>query len=131
MVYQQVSEITEEGGNYVIVAPDKEGNLIPFGKLQDESKNYGYMAGEAVTVTNGFITSDVTDYVIAVAPSSVGYTLQRPDGNSFISRVPIIVSIWVLRFLIMLLPIGCSSLFKTECLRWLTTKQEDREVELL
>ena len=31
MVYQQVSEITEEGGNYVIVAPDKEGNLIPFG----------------------------------------------------------------------------------------------------
>ena len=81
MVYQQVSEITEEGGNYVIVAPDKEGNLIPFGKLQDESKNYGYMAGEAVTVTNGFITSDVTDYVIAVAPSSVGYTLQRPDGK--------------------------------------------------
>lgn len=81
MVYQQVSEITEEGGNYVIVAPDKEGNLIPFGKLQDESKNYGHMAGEAVTVTNGFITSDVTDYVIAVAPSSVGYTLQRPDGK--------------------------------------------------
>lgn len=39
------------------------------------------MAGEAVTVTNGFITSDVTDYVIAVAPSSVGYTLQRPDGK--------------------------------------------------
>ena len=39
------------------------------------------MAGEAVTVADGFITSDVTDYVIAVVPSSVGYTLQRPDGK--------------------------------------------------
>ena len=39
------------------------------------------MAGEAVTVANGLITSDVADYLIAVAPSSVGYTLQRPDGK--------------------------------------------------
>ena len=46
---------TEEGGNYVIVAPDKEGNLIPFGKLQDESKEFmAIWHGEAVTVTNGF-----------------------------------------------------------------------------
>ncbi len=81
------------------------------------------MAGEAVTVADGFITSDVTDYVIAVVPFERRiYLASVLMENSFISRVPIIASIWVLRFLIMLLQIGYSSPFKTECLRWLTTK---------
>ena len=37
-VYQKVSGMAAEGGNYVFVAPDKEGKLIPLGRLQDETK---------------------------------------------------------------------------------------------
>lgn len=78
-VYQKVSGMAAEGGNYVFVAPDKEGKLIPFGRLQDETKSYGYMAGTAVTVTDGLISSDVSNYVLTVTPTATGYSLQRPD----------------------------------------------------
>lgn len=80
-VYKLVNAIDEAGGNYVIVAPDKNGNLIPLGKLTDEAKNYGYMTGEAVTIADELITSDVTDYVLTVTPTDKGYSLQRPDGK--------------------------------------------------
>lgn len=80
-VYQKVSGMAAEGGNYVFVAPDKEGKLIPLGRLQDETKTYGYMAGTAVTVADGLISSDVSNYVLTVAPTATGYSLQRPDGK--------------------------------------------------
>lgn len=81
MAYQKVSTIDTEGGNYVIVAPDKSGNMIPFGRLTDESKNYGYMGGNPLEISNDFIVSDPTDYVITVAATEKGFSLQRPDGK--------------------------------------------------
>lgn len=80
-VYQLVKEVDEAGGNYVILSPDKDANLIPFGKLQDETKDFGYMAGEAVAVADGLITSDVTDYVLTITPTDKGYSLKRQDGK--------------------------------------------------
>ena len=39
------------------------------------------MAGTAVTVADGLISSDVSNYVLTVAPTATGYSLQRPDGK--------------------------------------------------
>lgn len=81
MAYQKVSTIDTEGGNYVIVAPDKSGNMIPFGRLTDESKSYGYMGGNPLEIANDLIVSDPTDYIITVAATEKGFSLQRPDGK--------------------------------------------------
>ncbi len=81
MAYQMVTSIDAEGGRYVIVAPDKSGNMIPFGRLTDESKSFGYMGGAPLDVADGFIVSDPTDYVINVAVAGKGFSLQRPDGK--------------------------------------------------
>ena len=81
MAYQKVTSIDAEGGRYVIVAPDKSGNMIPFGRLTDESKSFGYMGGDPLDVSDGFIVSDPTDYIINVAATEKGFSLQRPDGK--------------------------------------------------
>lgn len=39
------------------------------------------MVGEAVTVADGLITSDVTDYVLTITPTDKGYSLKRQDGK--------------------------------------------------
>ena len=38
MVYQKVTSIDAEGGNYVIVAPTKDNTWIPFGQFKDPDK---------------------------------------------------------------------------------------------
>ncbi|EJW94867.1 hypothetical protein, secreted, partial [gut metagenome] len=85
MVYKEVTSVDAEGGNYVFLAPQKDGKLIPFGRLKDESKSYGYMTGEPVTVTDGIITEDVKEHVIKLTPADkVGYKMQRIADEKFI-----------------------------------------------
>lgn len=80
-VYQQVSSVDAEGGNYVIVAPGKDGELYPFGML-NEGKNYGYMYPTiTLPVTDGIIDSEGSSWVINVQPTSKGYALVNPIGK--------------------------------------------------
>ena len=58
VVYQQINDFEGEAGNYVIAAKANDGNYYPFGKLDQESYNYGYMNPSAITVTDGIISSD-------------------------------------------------------------------------
>ena len=59
VVYQQINEFDGEAGNYVIAAKANDGNYYPFGKLDDSGKNYGYIYPDAITVTDGVISSKV------------------------------------------------------------------------
>lgn len=81
MVYQKVTSIDAEGGNYVIVAPTKDNTWIPFGQFKDPDKTYGYMEGEPVEIADGFITSDVSNHIMTLTPTEKGFTMQRPDGK--------------------------------------------------
>lgn len=86
MVYKEVATVDAEGGNYVFLAADKDGKLIPFGKLKeaDETKGFGYMVGDPVAVAEGIITDDVTAHAIRLTPADKGYTMQRVADDKFI-----------------------------------------------
>ena len=76
VVYQQVNDFEGEAGNYVIAAKANDGNYYPFGKLDDSGKNYGYIYPDAITVTDGVISSDNgADQVVTIEEGSEGYLL--------------------------------------------------------
>ena len=76
VVYQQVNTFDGEAGNYVIAAKANDGNYYPFGKLDDPSKPYGYIYPDAITVTDGIISSDNgSEQVVTIEEGSEGYTL--------------------------------------------------------
>lgn len=76
VVYQQIDYFEGEAGNYVIAAKANDGNYYPFGKLEKESYNYGYMNPSAITVTDGIISSDDgSNQVVTIEEGSEGYTL--------------------------------------------------------
>ncbi|MCQ2236659.1 MAG: hypothetical protein MJZ18_06640 [Bacteroidales bacterium] len=71
----------EGEGKYVIAAKVGDG-YIPYGLLKDESKAYGYFVGDAISAANGTISlADAESYVMTVAKTANGYSLQRPDGK--------------------------------------------------
>ena len=73
VVYQQINEFDGEAGNYVIAAKANDGNYYPFGKLDDSGKNYGYIYPDAITVTDGVISSDNgADQVVTIEEGSIG-----------------------------------------------------------
>lgn len=82
LVYQQVSEMDAEGGKYIIVAPGKDGNMYPFGMIND-GKESSYMYPKVtLPVTNSIITSDAgADWVITVAKTDKGYSMVNPIGK--------------------------------------------------
>ena len=76
VVYQQVNTFDGEAGNYIIAAKANDGNYYPFGKLNDPSKPYGYIYPDAITVTDGIISSDNgSEQVVTIEEGSEGYTL--------------------------------------------------------
>ena len=76
VVYQQINEFDGEAGNYVIAAKANDGNYYPFGKLDDSGKTYGYIYPDAITVTDGVISSDNgADQVVTIEEGSEGYLL--------------------------------------------------------
>lgn len=80
VVYQQVNTFDGEAGNYVIAAKANDGSYYPFGKLDDPSKPYGYIYPDAITVTDGIISSDNgADQVITIEEGKEGYTLLNTN----------------------------------------------------
>lgn len=77
MVYQQVTSFDGEAGNYVIAAKADDGNYYPFGKLDKESNNYGYMNPAPISVgENGVIASaDGSEQVVTLTKAANGFTL--------------------------------------------------------
>lgn len=77
MVYQKVTSFDGEGGNYVIAAKADDGNYYPFGKLDKESYNYGYMNPSPITVgENGVIANaDGAEQVVTLGKTDNGFTL--------------------------------------------------------
>lgn len=77
MVYQQVTSFDGEEGNYVIAAKADDGNYYPFGKLDKESYNYGYMNPSPITVgENGVIANaDGSEQVVTLGKGEKGFTL--------------------------------------------------------
>lgn len=77
MVYQQVTSFDGEEGNYVIAAKADDGNYYPFGKLDKESNNYGYMNPAPITVgENGVIANaDGAEQVVTLGKTEKGFTL--------------------------------------------------------
>lgn len=82
MVYKLVNSIDETGGNYVIMAPDKSGDMYPFGMI-NEGKESSYMyPSVTLPVIDGIINSDIaSEWVIKVAKVDKGYTLVNPIGK--------------------------------------------------
>lgn len=77
-IYKLTNSLNEEGGNYVIAAKGSDGKYYPFGKLDDESKNYGYIYPDPINVVDGIIsTEDGTPQVINVEKASEGFTLKN------------------------------------------------------
>ena len=80
VVYQQINEFDGEAGNYVIAAKANDGNYYPFGKLDDPSEPFGFIYPDAISVTDGIISSDNgTDQVITIEEGSEGYTLLNTN----------------------------------------------------
>ena len=78
IVYKQVNTFDNEAGNYVIVAKGADGQYYPFGKLQEQSFNYGYMKPSPIKVEKGLISGDTgADHVVAIEKSSKGYALKN------------------------------------------------------
>lgn len=77
MVYQKVTSFDGEAGNYVIAAKADDGNYYPFGKLDKESYNYGYMNPSPITVgENGVIANaDGAEQVVTLGKGDKGFTL--------------------------------------------------------
>ena len=71
VVYQQINDFEGEAGN---------GNYYPFGKLDDPSEPFGFIYPDAISVTDGIISSDNgTDQVITIEEGSEGYTLLNTN----------------------------------------------------
>lgn len=87
MVYQKVTSIDAEGGNYVIVAPTKDNTWIPFGQFKDPDKTYGNMEGEPVEIADGFITSDVSNHIMTLTPTEKGFTTQNVKLTGTLTNV--------------------------------------------
>lgn len=82
VVYRQVTSVDAEGGVYVLVAQGSDGNYYPFGKLDDESKTYGYMYPAPITVTDGTIaSSEGDDQAMTLISTANGYALQNAWGQ--------------------------------------------------
>ena len=80
VVYQQVNDFEGEAGNYVIAAKANDGKYYPFGKLDDPSKNHGYIYPDAITVTDGIISSDNgSEQVVTIEEGAEGYTLLNTN----------------------------------------------------
>ena len=80
VVYQQVNTFEGEAGNYVIAAKANDGKYYPFGKLDDPSKNHGYIYPDAITVTDGIISSDNgSEQVVTIEEGAEGYTLLNTN----------------------------------------------------
>ena len=80
VVYQQINDFEGEAGNYVIAAKANDGNYYPFGKLDDPSEPFGFIYPDAISVTDGLISSDNgTDQVITIEEGSEGYTLLNTN----------------------------------------------------
>lgn len=80
VVYQQINDFEGEAGNYVIAAKANDGNYYPFGKLDDPSEPFGFIYPDAISVTDGIISSDNgTDQVITIEEGSEGYTLLNTN----------------------------------------------------
>lgn len=98
MVYQKVTSIDAEGGNYVIVAPTKDNTWIPFGQFKDPDKTYGYMEGEPVEIADGFITSDVSNHIMTLTPTEKVSLCNVRMASSSIRVVRLTVSTSVLPY---------------------------------
>ena len=80
VVYQQVNTFDGEAGNYVIAAKANDGNYYPFGKLDNPDEPYGYIYPDAITVTDGIISSDNgSEQVVTIEEGSEGYTLLNTN----------------------------------------------------
>ena len=80
VVYQQINDFEGEAGNYVIAAKANDGNYYPFGKLDDPNKLYGYLYPDAITVTDGVISSDEgSEQVVTIEEGTEGYTLLNTN----------------------------------------------------
>ena len=76
VVYQQINDFEGEAGN----AKANDGNYYPFGKLDDPSEPFGFIYPDAISVTDGIISSDNgTDQVITIEEGSEGYTLLNTN----------------------------------------------------
>ena len=64
----------------MIAAKANDGNYYPFGKLDDPSEPFGFIYPDAISVTDGIISSDNgTDQVITIEEGSEGYTLLNTN----------------------------------------------------
>ena len=69
-------------GDYVIASLGADGNYYPFGRLTQDSYNYGYMYPDPITVTDGVITADdAAYYVINVEATAAGFSLKNAIGK--------------------------------------------------
>ena len=84
IIYKQVNEFDGEAANYVIAAKGSDGKYYPFGKLDKESYNYGYMKPAPITVENGIVSSeDAANQVVALEKTAKGFAL-RNGWNQYI-----------------------------------------------
>ncbi|MDO4164829.1 MAG: choice-of-anchor J domain-containing protein [Bacteroides sp.] len=75
--YEQTTSFSG-AGSYVFVAMGADGQYYPFGRPSSDTANYGYLYPDPITVTDGAITAaDAADYVITVAATDAGYTMQN------------------------------------------------------
>ena len=82
VLYQQVTELDEAGGVYVMAAQGSDGNYYPFGKLDSEERPYGYIYPDPIGVTDGIISSDEgKPQAMTLAKMTTGYSLQNEWGQ--------------------------------------------------
>ena len=81
-VYQKVTALDAEGGNYVIAALADDGKYYPFGKIKDGAK-YGYMYPAAIAVdeNNIIASADGEDQVVTIEKSDAGYRFKNKNGQ--------------------------------------------------
>lgn len=69
-------------GEYVIAALGAEGQYYPFGRLDKDTYNYGYMNPAAITVTGNVISAeDAANYVLTLDEAEGGYTIKNAIGK--------------------------------------------------
>lgn len=82
MVYRKVNELDAAGGRYVIAAQAPDGTYYPFGKLDKESYNYGYMNPAPINVTDNIISNDEGEaQVMEIGKTDNGYSLLNTWGQ--------------------------------------------------
>lgn len=78
--YTKVTEF-DGAGNYIIAALVDE-KYVTFGRLVDESKTYGYSAGESFEATDDVISdASAADYAVTLGESANGYTILNTQGQ--------------------------------------------------